>query len=291
MSQATLELEEKSEVVKRKPRPFRIDAPTSKVQMLETPPTGVQSKIEVTYEFVRLDRSNFKLLKDREKETVRQSDQIRRDTERPKYSEDKANKEFFRGSIKGATAKPYGDERAEPRVIPIERLRVLTQEKINRVVNKLLECKARVVKENLGDSDELAFLFEGEGTMDVELVIGDEQAPAYSLLIRYDRPPAHRRSSLREAFAHQEVKRDGDLQLKHTVIDLEAGISFHDEFIKEPLDDEEHSTIVFTVDETTRETRPATIEDIEEIKALLNPSFKVEISAAIRRHFEKGESD
>lgn len=276
---------------KTKPRSYRIDAPTHKVQVIETPPSGVQVQKLVTYEFARLDRSNFILLKNREKETVRQSEQIRKDKERPKFSEAKANKTFFRETIKGATAQDYGVDDAPVRAIPYERLRILTQEKLDRVVEKYLDCKSTVLRENLGDSDDLAFMFEGDGTMDIELNIGDEDDPAYSLLFRYTRPPSHRRTSLRESFAHQEVKRDGDLQLKETVLDLEAGVNFSDEFILEPLDDAEHSTIVFTVSEENKETRPATVKDIEQIKLLMPPHHKVEIAAGIRRYFEKGESD
>lgn len=317
-----------------RPRPYRVDAPIHKIQTLDE---DGDDKYLFRHDFTRLDGNNVGLLLKREKDTKRITEKMTKGRTRAKLRSADADKEFYSALITGGGWRPYGldpknDEKLiqpsmhefyslnqetslwEPgwKEMSREEMLILTSEKMSEAIERWLLCRGKKLS-----SGGIDFMFEKGGIMKISLLLGDSDDPAYKLLFELRRPDSKRRTRFKEDFAYAiDHSKGGELGKIETVIDLQQGISFFDEYFATcPNGDPAYSQIVFEdkreFSEGGREPQPVSAvppesgdqqdaelavrpysDDLrEDLVTHLNPNFKVELAAAAIQSFSKTDQE
>ena len=265
-----------------RPKPYPINRPSFKVQDVFT---EEDTKYTLTVEMKRLDSSNFRLLLEKEKATKRITETLTKNRSRDRLNVDDAHNTFFDAIVIKGTLTPQDEEPVE--LSYRECTELLIERKIALNV-KYLDCKA-IVKKVIG-AGKHDFLFEREGQMLMELLIGDPDNPIWKLLLKCKRPKMGRRSKFREDFAYGITTRGGDLPITETYIDLSSGVRFFDEYFDTIVNDPNYSSVAFLKDDgktLDHEYVEGNEEDRKRLIEFLNPHFRVEIAGSMVATFNK----
>lgn len=254
-------------------KPYLLGQPIHKIQTREV--DGDRTVI-VRHDFLALTSDNFKLLLNREEETVRYQEDIGKDRKRAHGdTQYKGDLNLYREIITGGGWRPDGLEPvADPSSVgpevrglykekdeetglwhpdwftfTREQALKFTAERTKNAIERYLECKGEHVSTSTG----IDFMFEQGGTIRTRLLIGDPLQPAYRLLFDLHRPESTRRGQFRDNFAYGVETRKGDLPRYDTIIDLRQGKNVFDEFFAEPVDDPDHDYVVFEDKRTPQE--------------------------------------
>lgn len=300
-----------------RPRSYRVDAPVHKVQTLE-----IDGEIRYLFrhDFTRLDSSNFSLLTQHENDTMRVTEQIAKGQFRQKNRSLPADGNLYKALIQSGGWRPADLESVrDEESIPTSAREIYTRdgekgvwepgwfeltkeqmsefvvERQSNAIARMLQANAEYVGAKPGD---ISFMFEKSGVMRIRLNIGDPEEPAYKLLLEMRRPDSKRRTRFREDFVynvdHQgKPGKKNDFGKTETRIDLEQGYSIFKEFFARPIDDSEHSLIVFgeELNAPAVAVRPYTEEDKDNILSMLSPNYMVEVAAAMTAAFSKTDRE
>lgn len=271
-----------------KPKPYAVNKTSFKVQ--DTFEEG-DSKYIVTADYRRLDSSNLRILIDKETATKRVTETMTKNRSRDRISVDEAQDAFFNAVAMKGWLKVDDDTEEELSYQEVTELNI--EQKIALNV-KFLDCKAKVKKvEGPGRHN---FLFNRDGHMIVEFLIGDPENPTWKLLTKCKRPRQSRRSKFRDDFSYAITNRGGDLPITETHIDVSMGVHFFDEYFDTVINDPNYSTVAFLQNglETAtldHEYSEGNDEDRKKFIEFFNPHFKVEYSGAIISTFNKSGRD
>ncbi len=301
---------------KGRPASYRVDAPLRKVQSVEV---DGENRYLFRHDFTRLDSSNFQLLKQHENDTMRESVQVAKGQFRRKTRSIPADSNLYKAIIQGGGWRPAGLEPVRDKdSIPSgaislyslnettsmwepgwadlnkEQMSNFVGERQSNAIQNLFDCVGEYVSSGMG----IEFMYEKSGIMKVRLSIPDTEEPAYRLLMEMRRPESKRRLRFKEDFAynvdHQPKpgKKD-DLGKTETRIDIEQGVDIFREFFSAPIDDPEHSLIVFGEELNFEKcpVRPYTEEDKELFLTTFDPNYMVEIAAAMVGSFSKTDRE
>lgn len=264
-----------------RPKPYPINRTSFKVQDNFT---EGDTKYTMTVEMKRLDSSNFRLLLDKEKSTKRITETLTKNRSRDRLNVDDAHNAFFDATAIKGWLKPADEEEEELSYRNVTEL--LIERKIALNV-KYLDCKANI-KQTVG-AGKHDFLFERDGHMVVEFLVGDPDNPAFKLLLKARRPRQSRRSKFRDDFAYGITTRSGDLPVTETYIDLSSGVRLFDEYFDTVVVDPNYSNVAFLKDDNTLDHEY--VEGNEQDRLLFlqyfNPHFRVEIAGAMIATFSK----
>jgi hypothetical protein len=271
-----------------KPKPYPVNKPSYKVQDSFSED---DSKYVLTVEYKRLDSQNFRLLLEKEKNTKRITETLTKNRSRERLNVDDAHDQFFDAiAIQGWLKENDGeDEKLEYRA-----LTELTIERKIALNVKFLDCKA-IVKHTVG-AGKHDFLFERDGHMIIEFLIGDPDFPLWKLLMKVKRPKQSKRSKFRDDFAYGITSRGGDLPITETYIDLSSGVRLFDEFFDTIINDGNYSEVAFLQNNPEKSVLDHNYVEGDETdrKAFLgffNPHFKVEVAGAVIATFSKSGRD
>lgn len=207
---------------------------------------------------------------ERERLMIRETEQLPRNRERPHFDDKTANAVFHNKLCTGGRLCATSGGTIEE--MTRERMNGLTDEQKSAGVNRLLESKASVRTAE----DDFAFMFESEGEIAVDLLLGDAEFPAYTITFVLRRPERTRRAAFLDQFTRIETLRTGDLPRRAIKTDLRAGTKFIAEHFK---------TVegVQVNGEAYREAHRA------EFLRLFNPVFQGEVAAAVVSFFEPNQ--
>jgi hypothetical protein len=152
---------------------------------------------------------------------------------------------------------------------------------------KYLDCKANVKKiVGAGKHD---FLFERDGHMLMEFLVGDPDFPVFKLLLKTRRPRQSRRTKFREDFAYGITSRGGDLPITETYIDISSGVRLFDEYFDTVVSDPEYSNVAFLNGENVLDHEYVEGDDKDRIQFIkyFNPHYKVEVAGSMIATFSK----
>lgn len=262
-------------------KPYPINRPSFKVKDTFSE-EGV--KYSLTAEFKRLDSENFRFLLDKEKSTKRISETLTKGRSRDRLNVDDAHNNFFDAiAIKGWLKPEDGDEIE----LSYRDLKDLTIERKISLNVRYLDCKA-VVKRTIG-AGKHDFLFERDGHMITEFLVGDPDFPTFKLLLRSRRPRQSRRSKFREDFAYGITSRGGDLPVTETYIDISSGVRLFDEYFDSVVLDPEYSNVAFLNGDNTLDHDYVEGDEKDRIQFIkyFNPHYKVEVSGSMIATFSK----
>ena len=264
-----------------RPKPYPINRASFKVQDVFT---EGDTKYTLTTEMKKLDSSNFRLLLDKEKATKRITETLTKGRSRDRLNVDDAHDAFFNAIIIKGWLKPADEEEEELSHRDLTEL--LIERKIALNV-RYLDCKA-IIKQTVG-AGKHDFLFERDGHMIVEFLIGDPDNPTFRLLLKSKRPRQSKRSKFRDDFAYGITSRGGDLPVTETYIDLSGGVRLFDEYFDTVITDPNYSAVAFLNDDNTLDHEYVEGNEGDRLKFLqfLNPHFKVEIAGAMIASFNK----
>lgn len=241
-------------------------------------------KYAVTVEFKRLDSSNFRLLLNKEKDTERLQETLTKNRTRDRLDVDTAHENFFNAIALKGWLKADDDLEEELTYQEVLELNIEQKTALNI---RYLDCKGKVQKVvGAGKHD---FLFNREGHMIVEFLIGDPEKPIWTILLRIKRPKQGKRSKFREDFAYGVTNRAGDLPITKTVIDLSGGVRFFDEFFETVINDPNYSPVHFLKEDGTLDHvyEEGNEEDRKLFLQYFNPHFKVENAGSVVAKFTK----
>lgn len=263
--------------------PYPINKPTFKVQEVFED-DGEKTTIRV--EFKRLDSSNFRLLLNKEKDTERLTETLTKNRSRERLNVDTAHENLFNAIAVQGWLQDEGEEEEE---IPLSYKEVceLNIEQKTTLNVRYLDCKSVIKKvEGTGKHD---FLFNRDGSMLIEFLIGDPEKPVWTILVRCKRPKQGKRSKFREDFAYGVTNRAGDLPITKTVVDLSGGVRFLDEHFETIVKDPNYSEVHFLKDDGTLDH--VYVEGNDEDRKLFlqffNPHFKTDMAGSIVSKFAK----
>lgn len=266
-------------------KPYPINRASFKVRDIFT---EGDTKYILTTEMKRLDASNFRLLLDKEKSTKRITETLTKGRSRDRLNVDDAHDTFFNSIAIQGWLKPADEE--ETSLTYKDLTELLLERKISLNV-KYLDCKA-IVKQTVG-AGKLDFLFERDGHMVIEFLVGDPDSPDFKFLIKARRPRQSKRSKFRDDFAYGITTRGGDLPITETYIDLSSGVRLFDEYFDTVLIDPNYSAIAFLKEDNTLDHEYIEGDDKDRVQFLqsLNPHFKVEVAGAMIASFNKASRD
>lgn len=255
------------------------------------------SKYIVTAEYRRLDSDNFRILLDKEAKTKRTTETLPKNRTREKLSVDEAQDGLFKSLALNGWLK-VDDEEEETLSYP-EICELNIEQKIALNI-KFLDCKSTVKK--VEGTGKHAFLFERDGHMIVEFLIGDPENPVWRLLTKCRRPRQSRRSKFRDDFQYSITNRGGDLPITDTHIDLSTGKQFFDEYFETIINDPNYSKVVFLKEEKEEgsdvvkevldhEYEEGNEEHKKKFLKFFNPHFKVEYAGSVIATFNKSGRD
>lgn len=314
------------ETISTRPNPYRVDAPLKKVQSIEY---DGDNPYLIRHDFTRLDASNFALLKQHENDVVRVTEQIAKGQFRSKNRSEPADANLYKALITGggwrsALWEPCRDEESIPAAarsiytfdeeanvwkpgwfeLTREEMVGFTQERQSHAIDNMTRCAGEYIATS---SSDLGFMFEKSGLMRVLLLVGERDSPAYKLLFDFRRPDDKRRTKFREGFAfgieHKpQPGKKNDYGRTETKIEIEAAVSFFDEYFAAPVDDPEHSLIVFEKPAASAEleaspahqvfdVRPYQEDDRATFLSLFDPNYKMEAAAAVVGAFSKTDRE
>lgn len=298
----------------QRPNPYKIDQKVHKVQSIEL---DGKERYLIRHDFTRLDSSNIILLTKREKAISRTIEHMGKGRSRRRSNADEAQRSFYCDTILGggwrpADLIPHRDKEAiEPAHLPLykedaetgiwepgwfeltqDQMKQFTVERMSNAIENYLRCKGTYI--GTGNID---FMYEKGGQMLISLAIGDFDEPAYKVLFEMRRPESKRRHKFREDFAYQIDETKGDMGKTTIKTDITLGVSVFDEHFLGVKDDPAHSLVVFSKPsalehpEEETEVIPYSDEKKPEVISLLNPSFKVEVSAAMIIAFSQTDQE
>lgn len=287
MSQA---LEETIEAAPKdtRPKPYPVNKKTFKVQ---TSFTHDDEKYVLTVNYKRLDSTNFHILTTKESETKRITETMTKNRSRDRLQVDEAQDNFFNSVALEGWIKE-GDKEEE--AIPYTDLKEINIEDKIALNVKFLDCKATVKKiEGTGNH---SFLFNRDGVMTIEFLIGDPENPTWKFMAKCKRPRQSRRSKFRDDFSYIITNRGGDMPISEQHVDIGTGVRFFDEYFDTIIDDSNYSQVVFLKEENGKEILDhAFIEGDENDRQMFiknfNPHFKVEFAGAVIATFNKSGRD
>lgn len=270
------------------PKAYPVNRKSYKVQDTFTED---DDKYVVTVEYKRLDATNYSVLLEKETATKRITETMTKNRSRDRLSVDEAQDGFFNALAIGGWLKVNEEEEETLSYHEVVELNI--EQKIGLNI-KFLDCKAKVKK--VVGAGKHAFLFERDGQMIVEFLIGDPESPVWKLLMRCKRPRQSRRSKFRDDFSYAITNRGGDLPITETHIDIGTGIRFFDEYFETIINDTNYSTVAFLKEENGKEVLDHTYvegddNDRKQLLQFINPHFKVEVSGAIIATFNKSGRD
>lgn len=300
-----------------RPAPYRVDAP---IHSVETIAVDGDVPYRLRHDFTRLDASNFQLLTQHANDTVSVSEQIARGQFRTKNRSIPADANLYKALITGAgwrvaTWEPVRDEALIPAdaksiyavngnglwnpgwfEVTKEDAASFAAERQSQAVERLSRCNGEYVP---AQGLSIAFMFDKAGMMRIRLSIGDKDNPAYKLLFDMRRPDSKRRIRFTEdlwvAVEHTpQPGKKNDLGKTVSKLDIEQGVSLFDEYFAAPVDDPDHSQIVFGEElnvESPESVRPYQEDDRASFLAMLNPNYKVEVAAAMIQAFSKTDRE
>jgi len=300
-----------------------VDAPVQKVQTLEY---DADIPYIFRHDFTRLDESNFPLLLQHENDTMRVTEQIAKGQFRSKNRSLPADGNLYKALITGGGWRPaelggvrieeFRDEESIPDTVreiysldeisnvwkpgwfplPKEQMIEFVVERQSNAIANLLRGNGEYIATA---SAGIAFMFEKSGEMRIRLNVGDPDEPAYKLLMSMRRPDSKRRTRFREDFAfgidHQpKPGKKSDFGKTEIKVDIEQGVSIFKEHFIRPLDDPEHSLVVFGEELNADQpsgVRPYVEADKDSFLSLFSPNYMVEISAALVAAFSKTDRE
>lgn len=272
-----------------RPNPYPVNKKSFKVQ---TSFTQDDEKYVLTVNYRRLDSTNFHILINKENETKRITETLPKNRSRDKLHVDEAQNNFFDAMALNGWLKQGDNEEESLSYAEIKEINI--EDKIALNV-KFLDCKATVKK--IEGAGKHAFLFDREGVMLLEFLIGDPEKPTWKFLAKCKRPRQSRRSKFRDDFSYNITNRGGDLPITEQHIDIGTGVRFFDEYFTTIVDDPNYSQVVFLKeDETGKEILDHVyVEDDPNDRALFiknfNPHFKVDFAGAVIATFNKSGRD
>lgn len=262
-------------------KPYPINRASFKVQDVFT---EEGEKYTLLVEFKRLDSDNFRLLLDKEKSTKRITETLTKGRSRDRLNVDDAHNNFFDAIALQGSLTSEGNETED---LPYRSLTELIIERKISLNVKYLDCKA-IVKKTVG-AGKLDFLFERDGHMVIEFLIGDPDNPVWKILLKSRRPRQSRRTKFRDDFAYGITSRGGDLPITETYIDLSSGIRLFDEYFDTVINDPNYSAVVFLNEDNSldHEYVEGNEEDRLRFLKFFNPHFKVEYAGSVIATFSK----
>lgn len=271
-----------------RPKPYPVNKKSFKVQ---TSFTQDDEKYVVTVDYRRLDATNFHILANKENETKRITETMTKNRSRDKLHVDEAQNNFFNAAALSGWVK-QGD--GEEEVLSYEEIKEINIEDKIALNVKFLDCKATVKKiEGVGKH---AFLFDRDGSMVIEFLIGDPENPTWKFMAKCKRPRQSRRSKFRDDFSYAITSRGGDLPITEQHIDIGTGVRFFDEYFDTIISDPNYSSVVFLKEEDGKEVLDHEyVEGDDNDRGLFiknfNPHFKVEFAGAVIATFNKSGRD
>jgi len=231
-----------------------------------------------------LDSDNFRLLLDKEKSTKRISETLTKGRSRDRLNVDDAHNNFFNAiALQGTLKTDDGEEET----LDYPTLKDLVIERKISLNVKYLDCKANVKK--IIGAEKHSFLFEKEGHMLMEFLVGDPDFPVFKILLKSKRPRQSKRSKFRDDFAYGITSRGGDLPITETYIDLATGVRLFDEFFDTVVEDPDYSAVAFLNGDNTLDHDYVEGNDADRLQFIkfFNPHYKIEIAGAMIATFNK----
>lgn len=152
-------------------------------------------------------------------------------SEVPESNEDDANDNLFDAITTGARVQEVdrlGEPLKDRAVIELSREQALsyTSEEKGKAIRKYRD--GQVVVETTVDDSGIGFMFEQDGEMNVTLLVGDRQKPAFKVQLTMQRPDKSQRTSLRKGFSKEERKRKKNRLRISSFTDYAKAVSFFD---------------------------------------------------------------
>jgi hypothetical protein len=271
-----------------RPNPYAVNKKSFKVQ---TSFTQDEEKYVLTVNYRRLDSTNFHILTNKENETKRITETLTKNRSRDRLQVDEAQNNFFDAIVLEGWLKE-GEKEEEPLSYP-ELKELNIEDKIALNV-KFLDCKATVKK--IDGSGKHSFLFDREGSMLLEFLIGDPEKPTWKFLAKCRRPRQSRRSKFRDDFSYIITNRGGDMPISEQHVDISTGVRFFDEYFDTVVSDPNYSPVVFLKEEDGKEILDHEyVEGDDNDRKMFvkhfNPHFKVEFAGAVISTFNKSGRD